>query len=153
MTTSAVSSQNLSSLQQMQNMPTPPKRPSVSDMVNNMAQDLGLSDDQKKQLTSILQKNMDKMNSDMNNQSSSSSTDTSTTKTTMDQNMKDLNDQIKSILTTDQANKFQSLIDNMKNNQPMAMQNQNQSQSFQSILDEKNNALSSQTTSVLNVYS
>ena len=118
----------------------PPQKPSIDDMVNKMAKDLNLSDDQKTQLKTILQKNMSEMDSEMSQSSSSTKLDPKTMMSKMDAKIDDLNKQIKSILTPDQATKFQSIIDAQKS------QRNDQSSTFQQYLDSLNNKTSNNTT-------
>ncbi len=101
---------------QMHGTGGPPPKPNATEMANKLSKDLNLTDDQKAKLVSIFQQNIDEMDAKMKDNTSSAN-NPEAMKTVMDQNMANVNKQIKTILSDEQSAKFQSFIDARKNEQ------------------------------------
>jgi Spy/CpxP family protein refolding chaperone len=100
------------------------KKPNVDDMVTKLGQDLNLTDDQKSQLKSILEKDMASGQAQFQqNQTSSDQVDPTKMKSMMQTSMDNMNNDIKSILSPDQLTKFNSIMDSRKSQMPTVDEN------------------------------
>jgi hypothetical protein len=112
-----------------------PPKPDFNQMLTQMTKDLGLTDQQKEKVGTILKQNIEKMDAEKTqNESSNTRLTRDEMKTKMDENFTNLQSELKTILSTEQMDKFSSIMSN-RNQQPppppdAEMQNYNPNGNF-----------------------
>jgi Spy/CpxP family protein refolding chaperone len=93
-------------------------QPNLDQLLNQLTADLNLTDDQKTQISQILQnylgQNQSNDEADNNSSAPKSTSEMQSKRAEMQSKMSRMNDAIKKVLTSDQATKFQTLLEQMQ---------------------------------------